>query len=81
MESHLPGTIVWSHHAKEMVIHVRTIELSSLNKHCKREVHATRAPFELAKAVPARIRRTVTDGSNEFHSVLSVHRSLGTLSL
>ena len=46
-----------------------TVDLSPLNKHCVREVHATRAPFELAKAVPSRTWRTVTDALNGFHSV------------
>ena len=45
----------------------RTVDLSPLNKHCVREVHATRAPFELAKAVPPRTWRTVTDAWNGFH--------------
>ena len=47
----------------------RTVDLSPLNKHCVREVHATRSPFELAKGVPERTWQTVTDAWNGFHSV------------
>ena len=40
-----------------------------LDKHSVREVHATRSSFELAKGVPERTWKTVTDGWNGFHSV------------
>ena len=47
----------------------RTVDLSPLNKHCLREVHAMRSPFELAKGVPAKTWRTVVDAWNGIHSV------------
>ena len=47
----------------------RTVDLSPLNKHCIREVHTTKSPFELARGVPANTWRTVTDAWNGFHSV------------
>ena len=47
----------------------RTVDLSPLNKHCLREVHAMRSPFELAKGVPEKTWRTVVDAWNGFHSV------------
>ena len=31
----------------------RTVDLSSLNKYCLREVHINKPPFELAHGVPA----------------------------
>ena len=34
-----------------------------------REVHASHAPLELAKAIPGREWQTVTDAWNGFHSV------------
>ena len=47
----------------------RTVDLSPLNKHCLREVHPMKAPFELAKGIPPNTWRTVTDAWNGFHSV------------
>ena len=47
----------------------RTIDLSPLNKHTLREVHAMRSPFQLAKGVPANTWRTVNDAWNGYHSV------------
>ena len=47
----------------------RTVDLSPLNKHCIREVHSSKSPFELARGVPANTWRTVTDAWNGFHSV------------
>ena len=47
----------------------RTVDLSPLNKHCLREVHAMDSPFELAKGVPENTWRTVVDAWNGFHSV------------
>ncbi len=47
----------------------RTVDLSPLNQHCMREVHAMRSPFELAKGVPARTWRTVSDAWNSFHGL------------
>ena len=47
----------------------RTVDLSPLNKHCIREVHAMKPPFELAKGIPPNTWRTVTDAWNGFHSI------------
>ena len=46
-----------------------TVDLSPLNKHCIREVHTNKSPFELARCVPANMWRTVMDAWNGFHSV------------
>ena len=47
----------------------RVIDLSPLNKHCKREIHGMMSPFELAKGIPADTWRTVTDAWNGYHSI------------
>ena len=47
----------------------RTVDLSPLSKHCVREVHGMKSPFEQAKGIPANTWRTVTDAWNGFHSV------------
>ena len=47
----------------------RTVDLSSLNKFCKRETFASEAPFQLARRVPRSTWKTVTDAWNGYHSV------------
>lgn len=47
----------------------RTVDLSPLNKFCKRETFASEAPFQLARRVPGNTWKTVTDAWNGFHSV------------
>ena len=47
----------------------RTVDLSPLNKYCKRETFATEAPFHLARRIPGNTWKTVTDAWNGFHSV------------
>ena len=47
----------------------RTIDFQQLNKACKRQTHATEAPFHQACAVPANTRQTILDAWNGFHSV------------
>ncbi len=47
----------------------RTVDLSPLNKHCVREVHPMKSPFESAKGIPPNTWRTVTDARNGFHSI------------
>jgi len=47
----------------------RTVDLSPLNKHCMREVHAMSPPFELAKGIPPNTWRTGTDAWNGFHGI------------
>ena len=47
----------------------RTVDLSPLNKHCQREVHHVKPPFQQAKSIPAGTWKTVTDAWNGYHSV------------
>ena len=47
----------------------RTVDLSPLNKHCIREVHNSKSPFDLARAVPENSIKTVFDAWNGYHSV------------
>ena len=47
----------------------RTVDLSPLNKHCKRETHNSESPFHLARRVPRDTWKTVTDAWNGYHSV------------
>ena len=47
----------------------RTVDLSPLNKFCKRETFASEAPFHLARRVPRNTWKTVTDAWNGYHSV------------
>jgi hypothetical protein len=39
----------------------RTVDLSPLNKFCKRETHPSKSPFHLARSVPQGSYKTVTD--------------------
>ena len=45
------------------------IDLSPLNKICKREVHTSNSPFHMARSVPSHSIRTVLDAWNGFHLV------------
>lgn len=47
----------------------RTVDLSPLNRFCKRETFATDSPFKLAHRVPQNTWKTVTDAWNGYHSV------------
>ena len=49
----------------------RTVDLSPLNKFCKRETFALETPFHLVRRIPGRTWKTVTDAWNEYHSVSS----------
>ena len=42
----------------------RTVDLSPLNKFCKRETFPSEAPFHLARRVPPQTWKTVTDAWN-----------------
>ena len=42
----------------------RTVDLSPLNRFCKRETHAFEAPFHLTRRVPRNTWKTVTDAWN-----------------
>ena len=47
----------------------RTVDLSPLNKHCKRETFASESFFHIAKRVPGETCKTVCDAWNGYHSV------------
>ena len=47
----------------------RTVDLSPLNKFCKRELHSAESPFHLARRIPQGTWKTVTDAWNGYHSV------------
>ena len=47
----------------------RTVDLSPLNRHCKRETHSTESPMTVARRVPRHTWKTVTDAKNGFHSI------------
>ncbi len=47
----------------------RTVDLSPLNKSCKRETFAGESPFHLARRVPKGTWKTVCDAWNGYHSV------------
>ena len=47
----------------------RTIDLSPLNRFCKREAHTSKSPFHMARSVPDSSFKTVLDTCNGFHLV------------
>jgi hypothetical protein len=47
----------------------RTVDLSPMNKHCERELHTSKSPFNLARSVPDNSVKTVFDAWNGYHSV------------
>ena len=47
----------------------RTVDLSPLNKHCKRETFASESPFHIARRIPGKTWKTVCDAWNGYHSV------------
>ena len=47
----------------------RTVDLSPLNKFCKRETFAAESPFQMARRVPRDTWKSVTDAWNGYHSV------------
>lgn len=47
----------------------RTVDLSPLNRFCKRETFAMESPFHLARKVPGNTWKTVSDAWNGYHSV------------
>ena len=52
----------------------RTVDLSPLNKFCEREVHPSKSPFHVVRAIPKDSVKTVFDAWNAFHSVLIVEK-------
>ena len=47
----------------------RTVDLSPLNKFCRRETYPSESPFHLARRVPPNVWKTVCDAWNGYHSV------------
>ena len=47
----------------------RTVDMSALNKSCKREPHGSKSPFEMARAVPRNTWKSVHDAWNGYHSI------------
>ena len=47
----------------------RTVDLSPLNKYCRRETHCAESPYNLARRIPSGNWKTVTDAWNGYHSV------------
>ena len=47
----------------------RTVDLSHLNKQCRRETHNSESPFHVARRIPANTFKTVTDVWNGYHLV------------
>ena len=47
----------------------RTVDLSPLNKYCKRETFSSDSPFKIARRIPGKSWKTVTDAWNGYHSV------------
>ena len=47
----------------------RTVDMSALNRVCRRETHHVKPPFNQARSIPNNTWKTVTDAWNGFHSV------------
>ena len=47
----------------------RTVDLSPLNKFCRREAHGAESPYHLARRIPRDTWKTVSDAWNGYHSV------------
>ena len=47
----------------------RTVDLSSLNKHCLRETHSTEKPFNQVSRVKKNTYKSVVDAWNGYHTV------------
>ena len=47
----------------------RAVDLSPLNKWCRRETHHVRPPFQQARSIPPNTWKSVTDAWNGYHSV------------
>ena len=50
----------------------RTVDLSPLNRFCKRETFSSESPFHITRRIPGKSWKTVTDAWNGYHSV-SLH--------
>ena len=47
----------------------RTVDLSPLNRFCKRETFSAESPFHITRRIPGKSWKTVTDAWNGYHSV------------
>ena len=47
----------------------RTVDLSDLNKPCKRQTHHTKSPYHLASEVQKNMKKTCFDAWNGYHSM------------
>ena len=47
----------------------RTIDMSPLNRVCKREPHGSKTPFHMVRAIPRDTWKTVQDAWNGYHSI------------
>ena len=47
----------------------RTVDLSTLNQHCKRATFSSESPFQTARRIPRSSWKTVTDAWNGFHGM------------
>ncbi len=47
----------------------RTVDMSSLSKHCLRETHHVQPPFQQARSIPRNTWKSVTDAWKGYHSV------------
>ena len=47
----------------------RTVDLSPLNKYCRRETFSSESPFHLVRRIPKGTWKSVTDAWNGYHSV------------
>ena len=47
----------------------RVVDLSRLNKQCTRETYTSESPFHVARRIPPKTWKTVTDAWNGYHSV------------
>lgn len=57
--------VTWKHDGSPR----RTVDLSPLNKFCRRETFASECPFHLSRRIPKGTWKTVTDAWNGYHSV------------
>lgn len=48
----------------------RTVDLSPLNKHCKRETFSMEPPFQITRRIPRGTWKTVTDAWNGYHGMV-----------
>lgn len=65
--------VEWCHHMVVTLTHDGsprwTVDLSLLNKHCKRETHNVELPFHLAIRIPPNTWQRVTEAWKGYHSV------------